>query len=51
MRQENTTTHGKDPQDDRSASYSIRDGDSANDVKKLEVTEIKMHAATHYETT
>ena len=32
---------GKDPQDDRSASYAVRDGDSTN-VKKLEVTEMKM---------
>ena len=31
MRQESTTTReGKDPQDDRSASYAVRDGDSAS---------------------
>ena len=31
MRQANTTTReGKDPQDDRSASYAVRDGDSAS---------------------
>ena len=33
MRQEGTATRegNKEPQDDRSASYAIRDGDSAND--------------------
>ena len=32
MRQEsNTTREGKDPQDDRSASYDVRDGVSTND--------------------
>ena len=32
MRQEGTTTReGKDPQDDGSASYAVRDGDSVND--------------------
>ena len=31
MRQESTTTRvGKDTQDDRSASYAVRDGDSAS---------------------
>ena len=43
MRQESTTTReGKDTQDDRSASYAVRDGDSASHVMKLEVTEMKM---------
>ena len=47
MRQESTTTReGKYPQDDRSVSYAVRDGDSTNDyssyVKKREVTEMKM---------
>ena len=41
-----TTREGKDPQDDRSASYAVRDGESASHnnshVKKLEVTEMKM---------
>ena len=32
MRQDSTTTReGKDPQDDRSTNYDVRDGDSAND--------------------
>ena len=32
MRQENTTTRErKAPQDDRSARYAVRDGDSASD--------------------
>ena len=32
MRQESTTTRlGKDPKDDCSASYAVRDGDSASD--------------------
>ena len=31
MRQESTTTReGKDPQDDRSASYAVRGGDGAS---------------------
>ena len=43
MRQESTTTReGKDSQDDRSASYAVRDGDITNShVKKREVTEMK----------
>ena len=36
----------EDPQDDRSASYAVRDGDSASEdsshAKKLDVTEMKM---------
>ena len=33
MRQESTTTReGKYPQDYRSASYTVRDGDSTNDL-------------------
>ena len=43
MRQESTTTReGKYTQDGRSASYAVRDGDSASHVMKLEVTEMKM---------
>ena len=46
MLQESTITReGKGKQDDRSASYAVRDGDSAvtsSHVKKLEVAEMKM---------
>ena len=39
MRQEKTTTReGKDPQDDRSASYAVRDGDSASQELPREET-------------
>ena len=46
MRQESTTTReGKDPQDDRSASYAVGMETvpvTSSHVKKLEVTEMKM---------
>ena len=44
MRQESTTTREeKYPQDDRSASYAVRDGDSTNDQlpRQKNITEVQ----------